>query len=167
MPKSRVQSTRHSRRRVGERILELAPPLRKLIHEVLSDGDLNLSYRQYRVLLRIREGHTSLTRLAELAITSLPSMSGSVEGLVQRGLIQRFANRTDRRSARLALTKKGETSLRAASKRLDRLTSALARALERASDLTAGALEKFEHTLTGVLEEVRRRRRDSEKADRA
>jgi len=148
-------------------LLELAPPLRRLISEVLEDGDQKLSYRQYRILLRITEGHTSLTRLAELAITSLPSMSGSVEGLVQRGLIQRFANKADRRSARLALTKKGETALRAASKRLGRLTSALARAIARASDMTAADIEKFEHAVAGVLEEVRRWRRESEKAGRA
>ncbi|QBI20496.1 MarR family transcriptional regulator [Egibacter rhizosphaerae] len=104
---------------VGLALFELAPRLTRLENSVLREVDPPLTFRQYRILGRVAEGHTTLTALGKLATISLPAVSESVEGLVRKGLLQRTADTHDRRAVQLQLTTEGEKSLEDAQRLLE------------------------------------------------
>lgn len=102
-------------------LFELAPRLTRLENAVLKEVDPPLTFRQYRVLRRIVEGHTTVTAIGRLATITLPAVSESIDGLVRRGLLARQVDESDRRSSVLSLTAQGERSLADADARLDDL----------------------------------------------
>ena len=64
---------------------------------------------QWAILNRCYNGQAdTVTGLARLIPVDIASLSRHVNSLVQKGLIRRDRQRTDRRVVRLALTKKGE-----------------------------------------------------------
>ena len=67
-----------------------------------------ISEGQFLVLRRIRRGSTSVSSLAQVSGTGLPSVSKVVEALVKRGLVARSQDPNDRRRVPLALTQKGQ-----------------------------------------------------------
>lgn len=95
-------------------LMRLGPLLARLENETLATLRPRLTYRQYRVLERIEEGHRSPTQLARVSLLSLPSLSESIVGLVQRGLLRREPNPEDGRSVLLRLTSQGQRALDAA-----------------------------------------------------
>jgi DNA-binding MarR family transcriptional regulator len=69
----------------------------------------DLSVPQFRTLAFLsRHPGSSLSAAAEFIGLTLPTMSVLVDGLVQRGLIDRTADRQDRRRVLLTLTLDGE-----------------------------------------------------------
>lgn len=99
---------------VGTKLMVVAARIARLQTELLDDLDQPLTVRQYRIMARMFEGHTTLTVLAKLARRTLPTMSKSVDALVKRGLIRRVPDEHDRRATRLELTADGEDLLHAA-----------------------------------------------------
>ena len=93
------------------RLFELAPRITRMENAVLGRGSPPLTFRQFRLLGRIAEGDDTITRLGRFATISLPAISESVEGLVQKGLVRRTADPRDRRTARLDLTDAGVQAL--------------------------------------------------------
>ena len=67
-----------------------------------------MSEGQFQVLRRIRRGSTSVSSLAEVSGTGLPSVSKVVDALVKRGLVARSQDPSDRRKVPLALTPEGQ-----------------------------------------------------------
>ncbi|HKZ44481.1 MAG TPA: MarR family transcriptional regulator [Anaerolineales bacterium] len=67
-----------------------------------------MSEGQFQVLRRIRRGSTSVSSLAEVSGTGLPSVSKVVDTLVKRGLVVRSQDPSDRRKVPLALTPQGQ-----------------------------------------------------------
>ena len=67
-----------------------------------------ISEGQFQVLRRIRQGSTSVSSLAQVSGTGLPSVSKVVEALVKRGLVTRSQDPNDRRRVPLALTPQGQ-----------------------------------------------------------
>ncbi|MFC2064030.1 MarR family winged helix-turn-helix transcriptional regulator [Chloroflexota bacterium] len=67
-----------------------------------------ISEGQFQVLRRIRRGSTSVSSLAQVSGTGLPSVSKVVEALVKRGLVARSQDPNDRRKVPLALTPEGQ-----------------------------------------------------------
>jgi len=67
-----------------------------------------ISEGQFQVLRRIRRGSTSVSSLAQVSGTGLPSVSKVVEALVKRGLVTRSQDPNDRRRVPLALTTQGQ-----------------------------------------------------------
>jgi len=67
----------------------------------------NLTVEQFQVLRRIRRGFDSVSTIAEDARTSRPAVSKAVDGLVNRGLVSRLTDPSDRRHIRLSLTEEG------------------------------------------------------------
>ena len=67
----------------------------------------NLTVEQFHVLRRIRRGFDSVSTIAEDARTSRPAVSKAVDGLVNRGLVSRLTDASDRRHIRLSLTEEG------------------------------------------------------------
>ncbi len=93
------------------RLFELAPRITRMENAVLGRGAPPLTFRQFRLLGRIAEGDNTITRLGRFAPISLPAISESVEGLVQKGLVRRTADPRDRRTANLELTEAGLEAL--------------------------------------------------------
>jgi DNA-binding MarR family transcriptional regulator len=69
----------------------------------------DLSVPQFRTLAFLsRHPGSSLSAAAEFIGLTLPTMSVLIEGLVQRGLVDRVPDRIDRRRVLLSLTPAGE-----------------------------------------------------------
>ena len=86
-------------------------------------GEVGLSFTQMKALFLLQEREELTVKdIAEHLSMSLPAMSRSVDGLVQRGFVARREHETDRRSKQIALLPQGREVL-------DRLTAAREHAL--------------------------------------
>ncbi len=75
-------------------------------------GEVGLSFTQMKALFVLAErDEATVGDLAAHLAMSLPAMSRSVDGLVQRGYVERRECPTDRRSKRLALLPQGREVL--------------------------------------------------------
>ena len=85
-----------------------------------------LSLTQYRVLAMVDDGGERATRLAQMLALAKPTVTAAVDGLVDRGLLEREPVPGDRRSLRIALTAAGTEALRDAEEAMaDRLVVVL------------------------------------------
>lgn len=75
---------------------------------------VDLSAAQYRMLFQLAEGAEASTTLARKLEVSAPSVTAVVDGLVQRGIVERTHSEEDRRRVSLRLTERGRTVLTAA-----------------------------------------------------
>jgi len=113
-------------------VLDTVPlVMREIRAQMRSHRGLDLSVPQFRALAFLRrKPEASLSDVASHVGTSLPSMSKLVDGLFERGLVEREASAADRRRLTLRLTKEGTALLQSArqgtqnylSKSLDRLS---------------------------------------------
>jgi DNA-binding MarR family transcriptional regulator len=78
-------------------------------------AELDLSFTQLKALCALEsdEREHSVKELAEALGVSLPAMSRAVDGLFERGFVDRREDRLDRRIKRVALTEAGRTVPRA------------------------------------------------------
>ena len=80
-------------------------------HVELALGEVDLTIAQYRALVQLDVGAEAPTSLAtQLAVTK-PSITAVVEGLLQRGLVDRTASVEDRRRISVRLTDEGRRVL--------------------------------------------------------
>lgn len=71
-------------------------------------GEHDLSFTQMKALHILDQGHVaSVKDLAAQLSMSLPAMSRSIDGLVQRGLVERTESATDRRAKLVTLLPPG------------------------------------------------------------
>jgi DNA-binding MarR family transcriptional regulator len=86
-------------------------------------GELTLP--QYRLLALMVNGEQRASQLAGQLELAKPTVSATIETLVERGLVERAAVEGDRRAVRLGITPAGRRALRAAEEsmreRLDRV----------------------------------------------
>ena len=75
-------------------------------------GECDLTLAQYRVLALVAAGDERSSLLAERLTVAKPTITAVVDGLVERGCIERASVQGDRRSIRLTLTKPGQQALR-------------------------------------------------------
>jgi long-chain acyl-CoA synthetase len=75
---------------------------------------LDLTPPQYRVLFSLAEGSALTSVLADQLAVTRPTVSAVVDGLVERGLIERRHDPADRRRVALTLTDQGLELLAAA-----------------------------------------------------
>lgn len=104
------ESSENARDRALENIetLLVAISVRSLPHRVGSLLDARLTLKQLKTLTSLAGTESrTLTSLAADFEVSLPTMSGILDKLVQRGLIERAANLEDQRSRHLRLTPLG------------------------------------------------------------
>jgi DNA-binding MarR family transcriptional regulator len=91
----------------AKNILEVSP---RIVHFIRTEArnSSGLTISQFRILARLSHSTTTNSELADRQGISLPTVSRTVEGLVQRGLISRSRDTgNDRRQNQLDLTKKG------------------------------------------------------------
>lgn len=74
-------------------------------------GD-EIAPHQFSVLLRIKDGARTPRELAEIERVSAPSMTRTIAGLVDRGLVERAEDPKDGRSVLLSLSPQGLDTLR-------------------------------------------------------
>jgi DNA-binding MarR family transcriptional regulator len=67
---------------------------------------------QFSVMCRLEDAHRTPGELAEIEKVSAPSMTRTVAGLVERGLIERTDDPADRRQVILSLTPEARTLLK-------------------------------------------------------
>jgi len=111
-------------------------------------AELDLSFTQLKALCFMETGgeERSVKALAESMGLSLPAMSRAVDGLFERGFVEREEDPTDRRMKRVRLTDAGRTVPRALN---DARLSALAELMSSLGEEEAAALE---HALGLILE---------------
>jgi DNA-binding MarR family transcriptional regulator len=111
-------------------------------------AELDLSFTQLKALCALEKDgeERSVKALAESMGLSLPAMSRAVDGLFERGFVEREEDPTDRRMKRVRLTDAGRTVPRALN---DARLTALADLMSSLGDEEAGALE---HALGLILE---------------
>ena len=97
-------------------------------------GTRDLTLAQYRVLALVAAGDERSSLLADRLLVAKPTITAVVDGLVERGLIERTSVTGDRRSIRISLTKPGVHALRAVEKEM---SETLARILGEAQDPAA------------------------------
>jgi DNA-binding MarR family transcriptional regulator len=69
--------------------------------------DLDITMRQCRAIMVLAEAPASMSKLAHTISASLPSTTGLVDRLVQRGMVSRHEDAHDRRLVICELTPKG------------------------------------------------------------
>jgi long-chain acyl-CoA synthetase len=95
--------------------------LARLARQVeLAVATTDLTLAQYRVLILLGEGKEAASALAEKLAVSRPSVTGVVDGLVARGLVQRDHDPDDRRRVGHALTQSGRRLLQNADAEVER-----------------------------------------------
>jgi DNA-binding MarR family transcriptional regulator len=94
-------------------------------------GTRDLTLAQYRVLALVAAGDERSSLLADRLAVAKPTITAVVDGLVERGFIERTSVTGDRRSIRISLTKPGVQALRAADKEM---ADALQRILTEAQE---------------------------------
>jgi DNA-binding MarR family transcriptional regulator len=93
-------------------------------HVDVALATVDLSSAQYRMLVQLARGTEASSALAEKLAVSAPSVTTVVDGLVQRGAVERTHSMEDRRRIELALTESGRTLLASAEEALrDRLST--------------------------------------------
>jgi long-chain acyl-CoA synthetase len=121
--------------------------LARQLELALNTVDLTLS--QYRVLSFLGEGGEAASVLAEKLAVSRPSVTGVVDGLVARGLVQRAEDPTDRRRVRHELTPAGRNLIAAADAEVQRrLDDIAAHRPDRAGEAAIG-LDAWREALDG------------------
>lgn len=110
--------------------------LSRQVEQAAATVDLTLS--QYRALSLLADGQEAASVLAEKLAVSRPSVTGVIDGLVARGLVQRHHDDGDRRRIGLELTLDGRRILATAEAEIER------RLRDIADYLPAGAAEAFE-----------------------
>jgi DNA-binding MarR family transcriptional regulator len=127
----------------GRALIRLGSRLHRLYAETIEGLSVPLSVQQYRILDRVGEGVSTLSKLAELARRQPPTISKSVDSLVRQGLLNRSESPGDRRATVLRLTPAGTALLGEAHDALDRL----ARWLVESSGADPGPLTAFAEAL--------------------
>jgi DNA-binding MarR family transcriptional regulator len=76
-------------------------------------AELDLSFTQVKALFTLERGERSVGEIGAALGLSLPATSRSVDGLAQRGFVDRRESSEDRRSKLVALTPQGREVLEA------------------------------------------------------
>ena len=96
-------------------VLEVVPAVMRPLRQQMRSHRAGLSVPQFRALCFVdRYDGASLSAVAEHLDLSLPTVSRLVDGLVQRGYMQRRSSSDDRRHVALSLRSRGLEVMRAA-----------------------------------------------------
>jgi DNA-binding MarR family transcriptional regulator len=112
-------------------------------------GDVGLSFTQLKALFLLQEREMMTVKdVSDRLSMSLPAMSRSVEGLVQRGFVTRQESESDRRSKQIALLPQGVDVL-------NRVTAAREAALvEFAAELSDAERSALHTALLPIAERI-------------
>jgi DNA-binding MarR family transcriptional regulator len=86
--------------------------IRARIRKVATE-EFDITVEQFHILRRIHKGSDSVSKLAEAKQISRPAVSRVVDVMVNKGLVSRTQDPSDRRYVRLSLTTEGSALLEA------------------------------------------------------
>lgn len=96
----------------AQEVLEAVPLVMRLIRNYMRQHRSGLTVPQFRTLCFLSNTpQSSLSGVADFIGLSLPAMSRMVDGLVDKGLVDRRTCENDRRHVRLSLTPIGEITV--------------------------------------------------------
>lgn len=125
---------------------EVFPAVMRTIFAEARRGNNNLSTSHFRILHVLSVKECSLSQLAQHQDVSPPSMSETVQTLVERGWLERSNSAADRRVMHIRLTRKGQQVLVNEHKRLVSLMA------NRLSRLTSSEVTQVEQGLALLLD---------------
>ena len=105
-------------KRAALKFWEAVPLVMRAVFSEARKGGHNLAPNHFRILRALSHRSCNLSELAEHQDVSLPSMSASVQTLVERGWVERKRSSSDRRTMSLRLTARGQRVLNAEYQRL-------------------------------------------------
>ncbi|HEX5587587.1 MAG TPA: MarR family transcriptional regulator [Acidimicrobiia bacterium] len=121
---------------------------------VLERACTDITLPQYRLLAFVSRGEERASNLAERLALARPTVSATIDTLVERALLERTAIDTDRRAVRLTITAEGRELMRAADAAMRaRLDDIVAAADD--PDLVRTALEQLAAALTATATAAR------------
>lgn len=132
----------------GQLLFELAPRLTRLENSLLGNLREPLTFRQYRLLQRVAAGISTLRELRAPTTLTLAAVSESVDNLVQRELLSRVADRSDRRAVTISITGRGRQAVAEAAAVLEQLSAELVDGLE------ADDAERMHDLLGQIVERI-------------
>ncbi len=97
-----------------EKFWEVFPPVWNRIRSnlrLILVREFSITIEEFHILRNLRRGFCSVSELAAVQQISRPAASQTVEGLVEKGLVSRHYDASDRRHIRLALTTAGSEML--------------------------------------------------------
>jgi DNA-binding MarR family transcriptional regulator len=131
-----------------------ADALRTLVRitRTLEHACSELTLPQYRLLAMVATGDRQASQLAGRLALSKPTITGVVDGLVERGLLERSEVAGDRRAVHLTLTAAGRQALNTTEAAM---AERLARVLDRCDDpeLAMAGLAQLGRALDAVVAE--------------
>jgi len=137
-------------RSVARKFWIVIPTLMRTVFAESRRGQVNLAPNHFRVLGALARRNCNLTELAEEWNVSLPTMSSTVQTLVERGWLDRDRSSDDRREVTLRMTNEGRRVLASEHRRLTEWVAAKmesldprdVRRVERALDILLALFEK-------------------------
>ena len=112
---------------------------------------LELTLPQYRVLGILDDGREAASVLADKLAVSRPSVTGVIDGLVSRGLVERASDPADRRRVGLELTREGRRLLAAADAEVERRLSSIAAYGDSRTAAAFAGLEAWQQALDAAV----------------
>lgn len=122
-------------RLIARKFWEVVPSVMRTVFAASRLSRHKLAPNHFRVLKVVATGQCNLSELAVRQDVSLPSMSATVQTLVERGWLVRQRSESDRRKVKLKVTEKGQRILASEHQRLQEWMAAKLDRLEPA-DLT-------------------------------
>ncbi len=117
----------------------------RVSRRVRFESTAEVAPHQFSVLARLEDGPRTPTEVAEIEQVSAPSMSRTVNGLVERGLVARADDPADGRQVILTLTDDGRRAIKETRRRRDQwLATRLEHLTDDERDLLARATALLE-----------------------
>jgi DNA-binding MarR family transcriptional regulator len=94
---------------VSSALLYLVLQLMRIVKADLAEGSdgVSVSPSQYRILRRLLQGEATVSELAEWNAVTLPTATKILDVLVDRGWVERWRSKVDRRLVYVGLTDRG------------------------------------------------------------
>lgn len=132
--------------RTSQQLTRMATDLRlacmRISRRVRYESSHDVAPHQFSVMCRLEEAPRTPGELAEIERVAKPSMTRTVNALVERGLVLRQDDPLDRRSVILSLTDEGRRSLTAIRRKRDAwMASRVAKLTPEEQDVLARATE--------------------------
>lgn len=148
-------------RSVARKFWIVIPTLMRTVFAESRRGQVNLAPNHFRVLGALARRNCNLTELAEEWNVSLPTMSSTVQTLVERGWLDRDRSSDDRREVTLRMTNEGRRVLASEHRRLTEWVAAKmesldpsdVRRVERALDILLALFEKSHRGLDESMQQ--------------
>ncbi|MBW3668476.1 MAG: MarR family transcriptional regulator [Actinobacteria bacterium] len=120
-----------------------------------------LSMAQYRLLALLSHGSEVASRVADVLLSSRPTVTSLVDGLVTKGYVDRRPDPSDRRKIALSLTDEGTAALAAAHAAADGAVQALlATASPEDAETAAAGLRAWARIFDTARERLLEERRE-------